>query len=108
MNNTEKARQIEQLLRRCAEEHHRAFAAEDGADAEWPMWYAACLQAPLSELLAREVTQSAIIYWLIKVEKTRRREAPDHDWPPFYATDLLAFPDDLRSSPVGVEDERQG
>jgi len=95
MNTTETARQLEILLRQCAEEHHRAFAAEDGADVEWPMWYAAHLQAPLSELLARELTQSAITYWLIRVEKTRRREAPDSEWPPFYATDLLAAPDDL-------------
>jgi hypothetical protein len=95
MNDTEKARQVERLLRQCAEAHHRAFAAEDGADAEWPMWYAAHLQTPMSELLACEVTQSALVYWLIKVEKTRRREAPDHDWPPFYAADLLAAPDEL-------------
>ncbi len=95
MTDTEKARQLETLLRGCADAHHRSFAAEDGADAEWPMWYANYLQAPLIELLGRAVTQSVIIYWLIRAEKTRRRDAPDAEWPPFYATDLLAAPDDL-------------
>lgn len=95
MNKTQEAHQLEQLLRGCADAHHRAFADVDGADAEWPMWYAAILQSSLSELLAREVTQSAIVYWLIRAEKTRRREAPDSEWPPFYAADLLAAPDDL-------------
>lgn len=95
MNDARVAHEVEQLLRRCVEAHHSEFAAEDGADAEWPIWYATWLQAPLSELLAREITRSAIIYWLVRVEKTRRREAPDSDWPSFYAADLLSAPDDL-------------
>jgi hypothetical protein len=95
MTETEKARQLEALLRRCSEDHHRAFAAEDGADAEWPMWYAAQLQQPVNELLERNLTQSALIYWLIRVEKTRRREAPDAEWPAFYAADLLASGEEL-------------
>jgi hypothetical protein len=87
---TEKSQELEALFRRCAEDHHRAFLAEDGADPEWPEWYGAYLQSPVSALLGRAVTEGALVRWLVAVEEKRRQAGSNLDWPAFYAADLIA------------------
>ena len=34
------AQQLEELLRETGEAHHQAYIETDGADPEWPLWYA--------------------------------------------------------------------
>jgi hypothetical protein len=76
---------LEALFRRCAADHHQAFLAENGADPEWPDWYAAYLQSPVSAMLGQTVTQSALVRWLVAVEEKRRQTGSNLDWPAFYA-----------------------
>jgi hypothetical protein len=100
ISEAEKARELEALFRQCAEDHHRAFLAEDGADPEWPDWYAAYLQSPVSALLGRAVTKDALARWLVAVEEKRRQTGSDLGWPAFYVADLIASRD-LLEEPTG-------
>ncbi|MDR7482382.1 MAG: proline racemase family protein [Armatimonadota bacterium] len=84
------ATRLAALLREAAAAHHRAFAATGGEDPDWPLWYADYLQGPVSALLGRPVTRSALTCALAAAERAHRRQAPQADWPPFYADVLLA------------------
>lgn len=81
--------QIGQLFVEAGHAHHEAFIETDGADPEWPMWYANYLQAKLSAALGTELTQSEIVYWVIKLDKDYRAASPDEPWPTWYAQVLL-------------------
>jgi hypothetical protein len=101
ISEAEKAQELEALFRRCAADHHQAFLAENGADPEWPDWYAAYLQSPVSALLGRTVTQSALVRWLVAVEEKRRQTGSNLDWPAFYAADLIVSRDFLEAQAGG-------
>ena len=49
--NTELRTNIVELLRETGRAHHEAFAATDGADPDWPIWYADYLMQPFTERL---------------------------------------------------------
>ena len=49
--NTELRKNLADLFLETGHAHHAAFAATDGADPEWPIWYAEHLQAPLTKVL---------------------------------------------------------
>jgi len=79
------------LLGETAEAHHRAFAATDGADPDWPQWYASYLLdhgfdrfAEGSAVSAKSLTDS-----LIDVDRRHRSEAAPPPWEPYYAKHLL-------------------
>jgi glutaredoxin len=65
--------------------HHHAFASTNGADPDWPIWYAAYLQAPLSRLLQAQFTKSQLVYCVMTADFERSACAPDGDWTEFYA-----------------------
>jgi glutaredoxin len=65
--------------------HHEAFAATDGADPEWPIWYADYLVEPLRSRLTAQLTRSRIVYCLIATEEERQARAPDSPWAEYYA-----------------------
>ena len=44
--NTELRTNLVDLFREAGHAHHAAFAATDGADPDWPIWYADYLQEP--------------------------------------------------------------
>ena len=69
--------------------HHHAFAATDGADPDWPIWYAGHLQVPLSKALQTPFTKSQLIYCLMYADFERTALAPDSDWSEFYADHLI-------------------
>lgn len=75
------------LLRQTARDHHQAYLATDGADPEWPWWYAEHLVEPLVEL-GVSLTRSAIVFVLLGAE----RDLPDAGtgWPQAYARRLVA------------------
>lgn len=70
--------------------HHEAFLHTDGADSEWPMWYASYLHDKLTGLFAQTPTKSLVIYLLVHADKTHQTQAPDQAWPNYYAHCFLA------------------
>lgn len=80
---------IAALLREAEPAHGQAFIETDGEDPDWPLWYAGYLQESLSEALGVTLTKSELVYQLVDLEKTRNIEAPDAEWPDFYAEALV-------------------
>lgn len=78
---------IADLLHQTGRAHHAAFV--DGDDPEWPLWYAAHLQAPLSKLLGFELTQSEIVYWLVRLDREYRATGSLEPWSQWYADMLI-------------------
>lgn len=81
---------ISELLQETAAAHHRAYAASDGADAEWPLWYADYLRERLPALLQAEITQSELVYLFVMLDKQQALDAPDTFWADYYAGELAA------------------
>lgn len=69
--------------------HHHEFAAADGVDPEWPIWYAGYLQAPLGRLLDTSFTKSELIYCLMCADFERTARAPESAWPEFFADHFI-------------------
>lgn len=76
---------ISALLVEAGKAHHQAFVATDGADPDWPIWYAGYLQEPLEKLLQTSFTKSELVYCLMNAELERDALAPESDWHEFYA-----------------------
>ncbi|MCB0202064.1 MAG: hypothetical protein KDI03_18505 [Anaerolineae bacterium] len=79
------AGQLADLLRATVAAHHHAFIDVDGADPEWPIWYAAYLHARLPELQGVALTQSEWVFLLVLAEQRRLREGSNEHWPDYYA-----------------------
>jgi hypothetical protein len=77
--------QLEEMFREVKDAHVQAFVETDGADPDWPIWYADYLLARLGDLLHAKFTRSELVYLLVKVEGERTREAPGADWYRYYA-----------------------
>jgi NAD(P)H-hydrate epimerase len=88
MSDAERVREIEELLRETGVAHHQAFLETDGADPEWPLWFADFLQGRLAMLLGARLTKSELVYLLLLVEAERLRESPGADWAGAYAREL--------------------
>jgi hypothetical protein len=84
------ARELEDLFHDTKEAHLEAFRHTDGADPDWPAWYAATLQAPMAALLGVEFSVEELARLLVEVEARRNAEAPGADWVPYYARFFLA------------------
>jgi len=80
---------LSQLFRDTAQAHHAAFAATEGADPDWPIWYADHLQAPLRQLADMEFYKSQLIYCLMNADFEHMARAPDIDWAEFYAHEFI-------------------
>jgi len=79
------AAQLEELFRETGEAHHQAYIATDGADPEWPLWYADYLRERLGPLLDASFTQSELVYLLILVSTEQPLRAPGANWARYYA-----------------------
>ena len=84
MDNQLRANLIE-LLRDAGRAHHDAFVATDGADPDWPIWYADYLQEPLAEKLDMQFDKSRLIYCLMDADFDHQARSPDSDWSEYYA-----------------------
>lgn len=73
------------LFTATAEAHHKAFAATDGADPDWPIWYAEHLREPLAAALDADFAQCMLIYCLMRADLEHQARAPDTDWATYYA-----------------------
>ena len=85
MANTTPRAQLVDLLNETGPAHHRAYAATNGADPDWPLWYAEYMQARLNALLGTALTRSELTYLLVLVEMERMAAAPTSAWPDYYA-----------------------
>jgi len=74
-----------ELLQETGQAHHQAYLATDGADPEWPLWYADYLIDKLPAHLGRDLTRSEIVYLLWSATKAQTDEQNDDPWPEFYA-----------------------
>ena len=89
MATDDRRQQLEDLLRATGAAHHEAFIAVDGADPEWPLWYADYLVDRLGPPLGATITKSELVYLLLHAGKTQAREAPGSDWAGYTARFLL-------------------
>jgi hypothetical protein len=83
------AGRLEDLIRETGEAHHQAYIETDGADPEWPLWYAGYLQERLGRLLEASFTKSELVYLLIWVANEQPLNAPGADWARYYADFFL-------------------
>ena len=61
-NDNEKlTNDLANLLNETAEAHHKAFAATEGEDPDWPIWYANYLLEKMREMLKAKFTKSELI-----------------------------------------------
>jgi glutaredoxin len=90
------------VLATTAHAHHAAFAATDGADPEWPIWYAENLQQPLGDALGLAFTKSQLVYCVMNADFEHAARAPDSNWPEFYADHFI---ERFSQSPTQTEDK---
>ena len=79
---------LAELLVATGRAHHEAFLATDGADPEWPIWYAEYLEPILRES-GYQGTRAELIAELVNTDRAHRAEGAEVPWPPFYASRLL-------------------
>ncbi len=77
------------VFRETGSSHHTAFAATDGVDTEWPIWYAEHLQAPLSDALQTAFTKSQLVYCVMDADFEQQARAPKSNWHEFYAEQFI-------------------
>ena len=100
--NIELRKDLVDLFRETGRSHHAAFAATDGADPEWPIWYAEHLQAPIADALGTPFTKSQLVYCVMDADFEQTARAPDSDWSEFYADQ---FVERYARSPAPSEDK---
>jgi NAD(P)H-hydrate epimerase len=83
------AGRLADLFRETGAAHHRAFSHTDGADPEWPMWYATYLRERLSALVGRSPTLDDLADFLVRADEECSALSPRPDWPAFYAERFL-------------------
>ena len=100
--NVELRNNLVELFRETGRAHHAAFTATDGADPEWPIWYAEHLQAPIADALGTPFTKSQLVYCVMDADFEQTARAPQSDWSEFYADQ---FVERYARSPAPSEDE---
>ncbi|MEL6675457.1 MAG: hypothetical protein AAFR61_24830 [Bacteroidota bacterium] len=78
---------LTQLFMETGHAHHQAFLATDGADPEWPLWYAEYLKEKLPSVLAQPMTKSRLIHELVWLEDTA--DVSKRHWTEVYAEMLV-------------------
>jgi NAD(P)H-hydrate epimerase len=81
--------ELERLLDDAGERHHRAYEESDGADPEWPLWYATDVQARLWDRGGRLPTRSELVYLLVAAERAYRTSDGSEPWARAYARAIL-------------------
>lgn len=65
--------------------HHKAFIATDGADPDWPIWYADYVHEPIAKLLDGGHTRTELVVAFVDAAAEHQARAPDEPWSEFYA-----------------------
>ena len=87
--NTELRTHLVELLRETGRAHHGAFAATDGADPDWSIWYADYLQESFGQQLDMNFHKSQLIYCLMNADFEHQAKSPDSDWSEYYADEFI-------------------
>ncbi len=87
--NIELRNNIADLLSDTGRAHHTAFAATDGADPDWSIWYADHLKEPFSQRLHMNFHKSQLIYCLMDADFEHQTRAPDSNWSEYYANEIV-------------------
>ena len=87
--NTELRDSIGELLLDTGHAHHKAFAVTDGADPDWPIWYAEYSRDTFAEQFSMNFSKSQLIYCLMNADFEHEARSPDSDWPEFYANEIV-------------------
>lgn len=77
--------QLTALFEQTGKAHHDAFASVDGADADWPNWYAEYLMDKLPQFKGKSFTQSELGELLTQLSKEHAANASATPWPSYYA-----------------------
>jgi len=85
MMETDLAGQLEGLFHEVGEAPHQAYIETDGADPEWPLWYADYLRERLGALLEASFTKSELVHMLVLVANEQPLRAPGANWARYYA-----------------------
>ncbi len=80
---------IGKLLQDTGRAHHKAFEVTDGADPDWPIWYAEYAKDAFAEQFGMNFTKSQLIYCLMNANYEYEARAPDSEWPEFYASEIV-------------------
>jgi NAD(P)H-hydrate epimerase len=88
---TDASPELVALLREAGRAHHQAFAATDGADPEWPTWYAEFLAPRLRVLLGQSLPVSDLAQRLRQWHTAHERSGSGEEWPEFYARSLVTL-----------------
>lgn len=89
MVDSSKLQEVKALFHEAGEAHHRAYVEVDGADPDWPLWYAEYLHERLIAMLEAKFTKSELVYLLISLDREVQRVAPGTNWQHYYARALL-------------------
>ncbi len=87
--NTEIRDGIAALLMETGHAHHEAFLATDGADPDWPIWYADYARDKFADRFSMDFTRSQLIYCLMTADFEHQARSPESNWPEFYADEML-------------------
>lgn len=69
--------------------HRAAFAATDGEDRDWSIWYADYLQQPIYEQFDMSFDKSQLIYCLMNADFEHTARSPYSNWSEFYADEFI-------------------
>jgi hypothetical protein len=83
---------IAALLAEAADLHHRVHRRTDGADPDWPSWYAAWLVelSELPDLLGRRPTRTELTCLLVELDREAGSQADEGPWQERYADRIAA------------------
>ena len=87
--NIERRDNLAQLFHETGRAHHEAFAATDGVDPDWPIWYADYLKEPFADRFDMIFYNSQLIYCLMDADFEHQVRSPESNWPDFYADEIL-------------------
>jgi hypothetical protein len=76
---------LTELFEQTGKAHHDAFAAVDGADDDWPTWYADYLMNKIPALKGKSFTQNELADLLTQLSKQHAQSASGTPWPSYYA-----------------------
>jgi len=91
--NSPKEMQIAQLLADTQNAHHHYQETQLNGEynLKWADWFADYLiDHGLGNLLGREVAPEMLAQKLNELDRRQRAEAPEEDWPIFYARHMIA------------------
>ena len=85
----ERIADLAQLFRHAAVAHHEAYSATDGADPDWPLWYADYLYDKLPDHLHKTIGKEELVDELTRLDEAVKSGNGGDDWAIYYAEQFL-------------------